>query len=77
MPPRAAHPGLCATCTHAQKIVSDRGSEFWLCRRGLTEPEFPKYPKLPVVRCGGFEPATGTPDRKQVENAAPESEADE
>ncbi len=36
-------------------IVSDRGSEFWLCRKGLTDPEFAKYPKLPVTRCGGYE----------------------
>jgi len=56
--------------------VSDRAREFWLCRRGLTEPEFAKYPRLPVMRCSGFEKAAGTPDRKQAENAAPESEAD-
>ncbi len=73
MPPAAAHPGLCAACIHAQRIVSDRGSEFWLCRKGLTDPEFAKYPKLPVTRCGGYEAV----DRKQAENFPPRNEADE
>ena len=27
--------------------------------RGLAEPEFPKYPRLPVKSCRGFEAAIG------------------
>ena len=42
-------------CVHAQRIVSDRGSQFWLCRRGLTDPAYAKYPRLPVMQCRGFE----------------------
>ncbi len=74
---KAVHPGLCAMCIRSRRIASDQGSEFWLCRRGLTEPEFAKYPRLPVMRCGGYEPAAEPSDRKQAEDAAPESEADE
>jgi hypothetical protein len=50
--PRA---GLCATCRHSRVVTSKRGSEFRLCERSRTEPRFPRYPALPVLRCGGFE----------------------
>lgn len=76
MPPNAPHPGLCAACAYAQRIVSERGSEFWLCRRGLTGPEFPKYPRLPVTLCGGFEAAGRPPERKRAEGAVPEVETE-
>jgi hypothetical protein len=48
--------GLCATCVHARPVVSGRNSTFWLCGRSADDPRFPKYPRLPVVRCAGFEP---------------------
>jgi len=50
--PRA---GLCATCRHSRVVTSKRGSEFRLCERSRTEPRFPRYPALPVLRCNGFE----------------------
>lgn len=47
--------GLCATCVHAQRIDTGR-SVFLLCGRSKAEPErFPRYPRLPVLRCAGFE----------------------
>lgn len=49
--------GLCATCTHMQKIASDRGSTFYRCGLSDTDPRFPKYPRLPVLRCSGYRPA--------------------
>lgn len=76
MLPRAPHPGLCATCIHAQRILSDRGSEFWMCRRSLVEPEFPKYPGLPVMICGGFERAGGQVEGQRVEDGALKLEED-
>jgi hypothetical protein len=34
---------------------------FSLCRRSRDEPErFPRYPRLPVLRCVGYEPARET-----------------
>ena len=37
-------------------ISNTRGSVFSLCERGLLgEPGYAKYPRLPVVRCAGFE----------------------
>ena len=49
------HVGLCATCIHARRIESDRGSAFWLCELSVTDPAFPKYPRLPVLACTGYE----------------------
>jgi hypothetical protein len=48
--------GLCESCCHAHTVESRRGSRFWLCGLSRTDPRFPKYPRLPVVRCGGYEP---------------------
>ncbi|PYM79922.1 MAG: hypothetical protein DMD84_25435 [Candidatus Rokuibacteriota bacterium] len=48
--------GLCATCRHARRVASARGSVFWLCARSADDPRFPKYPRLPVLRCEGHEP---------------------
>jgi len=47
-------PGLCATCRWRQDVAGARSS-FVLCRRGLDDPRFPKYPPLPVRHCAGFE----------------------
>ena len=51
--PRA---GLCDACRHQQLVRNTRGSVFSLCRRSRSEPErFPRYPRLPVNRCAGYE----------------------
>ena len=48
--------GLCADCQHMRRVESGRGSMFYLCQRGLKgKPGFVKYPRLPVVKCGGYE----------------------
>ena len=49
------HVGLCADCAYVRRIESARGSMFYLCQRSATEPNFPKYPRLPVMVCSGFE----------------------
>jgi hypothetical protein len=46
--------GLCANCIHAKRIESDRGSLFLLCARALTDQNFAKYPRLPVLQCSGY-----------------------
>ena len=53
--------GLCATCVNARIIESKRGSRFWLCALSKVDPRFPKYPPLPVVRCGGYTPGEPSP----------------
>ena len=47
--------GLCADCVHARILESDRGSVFWRCDLSATDPRFPKYPRLPVRECSGYE----------------------
>jgi hypothetical protein len=44
-------------CRHARLIESKRGSVFRLCERSATDPTYPRYPALPVVRCAGYEPS--------------------
>jgi GNAT superfamily N-acetyltransferase len=46
--------GLCASCHYVQRIVSARGSRFYLCERSRTDPGYPRYPRLPVRTCAGY-----------------------
>jgi hypothetical protein len=49
--------GVCDICRHQRIIRNTRGSVFSLCERSRTEPErFPRYPRLPVASCEGYEP---------------------
>ena len=48
--------GLCDSCRHQRLVPNTRGSVFSLCERSRDQPEFPRYPRLPVLRCPGFEP---------------------
>jgi len=48
--------GLCETCKFMRRIESDRGSIFYMCQRSLTDASFPKYPRLPVSQCRGYDP---------------------
>ena len=57
-------PGLCERCAHAKAVVTRRGSTFWNCRA----PGRPKYPPLPVLRCGDF---------TAIEAPAPPSDTDD
>ena len=48
--------GLCDSCVHKRVVKNTRGSTFSLCRRSKTEPDrYPRYPRLPVSRCPGYE----------------------
>jgi hypothetical protein len=47
--------GLCADCRFMRLVKSDRGSIFYLCDRSATDATFPKYPRLPVLQCAGYE----------------------
>jgi len=57
---RSAAVGLCASCVHARRIESARGSEFWLCQLSATDARFAKYPRLPVLACPGYSPQGAT-----------------
>jgi len=50
--PRA---GLCAACRHLQ-VLRSRTSTFVRCALADVRPRMPRYPALPVLGCGGYEP---------------------
>lgn len=47
--------GLCDHCRHCKRTSSPRGSVFRLCLLHETDARFAKYPRLPVIRCDGYE----------------------
>lgn len=47
--------GLCDRCTHQKLIHNTRGSTFSMCLRSREDPAYPKYPRVPVMACAGFE----------------------
>ena len=53
-------PGLCSHCRHARTVSTPRET-FWLCELSKSDPRFPKYPRLPVVECLGYEPGGSEP----------------
>jgi hypothetical protein len=55
--------GLCDRCRHQRVIRNTRGSAFSLCRRSRDDPAFPRYPRVPVTECRGFESGDGDPSR--------------
>jgi len=52
------------------KVVETRtGSRFYLCRLSDVDPRFPKYPRIPVLRCAGYVERTRA--HPEAERAAP------
>lgn len=51
--------GLCDSCRHQKLIRNTRGSTFSMCERSKADPAFPKYPRLPVLACRGYERRIG------------------
>jgi hypothetical protein len=56
--------GLCDHCRYQREVRNTRGSTFSLCARSRDDPAYPRYPRLPVLSCRGYEPKEGlVPDR--------------
>jgi hypothetical protein len=53
--------GLCDQCAHQKLVKSGRGSLFSMCTLGLKDPNWPKYPPIPVSACPRFEREVGQP----------------
>ena len=47
--------GLCESCVWARVVATARGSAFLRCGRSDFDARFPRYPRLPVLECAGFE----------------------
>jgi hypothetical protein len=56
-----ARVGLCLHCRHARRVPTAR-TVYWLCARAATDPNFAKYPRLPVLTCPGYEPEAEAPE---------------
>lgn len=54
--------GLCEACIFHSLVVSSKGTEFHLCEKSKTNPSFPRYPRLPVKECEGFQAEKNTPN---------------
>jgi hypothetical protein len=54
-PPPGPPAGLCESCAHQRVVRNTRGSSFSLCERSREDPAFPRYPRLPVLACPGYE----------------------
>jgi hypothetical protein len=63
--------GLCGDCEHC-RIVKSQRSSFYMCQLSFTNPEYRKYPPLPVLRCHGYQP--GPPANGQEEGSGKLSE---
>ena len=50
---------LCTSCVHHRQVISGKGSRFLLCQKSLVDPRFAKYPPQPVIKCVGYEEASG------------------
>ena len=59
--------GLCFRCAHHRPVDNRRGARFYLCRRWEDDPSFPRYPRLPVRECRGFEEGPEDPWLKYAE----------
>jgi hypothetical protein len=51
--------GLCDSCRHQRVVPNTRGSRFSLCERSRNDPAYPKYPRLPVTACRGWQRREG------------------
>ena len=50
-----AEPGLCGFCRHAKLNETRRGTAYLRCTRAAWDTTLPRYPRLPVTQCAGFE----------------------
>jgi hypothetical protein len=59
--------GLCDSCNHQKLVKSGRGSLFSMCQLGLRDPDWPKYPPMPVERCPRYAPVSPSSDIPRVQ----------
>ncbi|HEV3380081.1 MAG TPA: hypothetical protein VG142_03795 [Trebonia sp.] len=47
--------GLCQTCRHAKLNETRKGTAYLRCTRAAWDAALPRYPRLPVTSCAGYE----------------------
>ena len=58
--------GLCGGCRHSRLVSSAKGTAYLLCERSFSDPQFSKYPPIPVIQCAGFEQKAGPKGRGEL-----------
>jgi len=48
---------------HSKRVPAAR-AVFWMCERSRTDRSFPRYPRLPMLSCRGYEKK---PEAEQTE----------
>lgn len=56
-----AEPGLCALCQHHRINQTRKGTAYLRCTRAEWDKALPRYPRLPVLTCTGFDRDPQTP----------------
>lgn len=54
--PSVPFAGLCGRCRHALLRPTNRGTTYLRCGLAAADDRFPKYPRLPVTECAGYQP---------------------
>jgi hypothetical protein len=68
MTPRATPSnGLCDSCAHQKRVANTRGSVFSLCLRSRADAGYPRYPRVPVRSCAGYERRATPPEARSVD----------
>ncbi|MFA6240297.1 MAG: hypothetical protein WC655_05185 [Candidatus Hydrogenedentales bacterium] len=51
--------GLCRSCVYARRIAPPgRTKAYWRCGMSDKDAGYAKYPRLPVMKCGGYDCVT-------------------
>ncbi len=61
--------GLCESCKNVEVTANRRGSRFYLCKLSAHDARFPKYPRLPVLACEGYERKALAHDQNNFESS--------
>ncbi len=48
--------GLCLDCRHVRLVGSRTGQSYHRCGRSDDDGRYPRFPRLPVLRCDGHDP---------------------
>ena len=46
--------GLCVDCRYGRIVDGRAGNRYYLCELSFRRADYPKYPSVPVVQCGGY-----------------------
>ena len=60
---RGSRVGLCLDCRHARLVRSRAGHGYYRCARSDDDRRYPRYPRLPVTSCDGYEAVEPGHDR--------------